>query len=148
MTLRRQFDLLPQDQQFLDDYGLPWGTIFYGSQWIFIHNFPPLHEGYSHETGIAAIRLEPVYPMPALDMVSFSPPLARKDGLRIGATEAMQAIDGKSYQRWSRHRTAENPWRPGQDSIGSHVIMIEDWLAREVRKFPRQEPLLSPAIST
>jgi len=138
MTLRRQFDLLPQDQQFLDDYGLPWETIFDGSQWILIHNFPTLHEGYSHETVIAAIRLETGYPMTGLDMVYFYPPLARKDGLRIGATEAMQAIDGKSYQRWSRHRTAENPWRPGQDSIGSHVILIEDWLAREFEKCPRQ----------
>jgi hypothetical protein len=35
MALRRQFDLLPADQQFLEDYGLPWETIVDGSQqWV------------------------------------------------------------------------------------------------------------------
>jgi hypothetical protein len=26
----------------------------------------------------------------------------------------------------SRHRTAQNPWKAGQDGLGSHVILIED----------------------
>lgn len=134
MEVRRQFDLLPQDRQFLDDYGLPWETVVDGSQWVLIHNFPTLHEGYNHDASTAAIRLETGYPMAALDMVYFHPRLARKDGRTIGATEATQSIDGTIYQRWSRHRTAQNPWKPGQDSIASHIILIEDWLAREFEK--------------
>jgi hypothetical protein len=136
MTLRCQFDLLPQDQQFLDEYGLSWETIVDGSQWVLIHNFPTLHEGYNQESVTAAIRLETGYPITALDMVYFDPPLARKDGRAIGATEATQQIDGRTFQRWSRHRTEVNPWKPGQDSIGSHVILIEDWLAREFERCP------------
>lgn len=131
--MRRQFDLLPEDEQLLNDYGLPWETVVDGSQWVLIHDFPT-HEGYNHKTVIAAIRLETGYPNTALDMVYFHPALARIDGRPIGATEALQQIAGVSYQRWSRHRTAQNPWRPTVDSLGTHIVLIEDWLQREFEK--------------
>lgn len=133
MDLRRQFELLPEDQQFLNDYGLPWETVVDGSQWVLIHDFPTFGP-YDHAAATVAIRLETGYPDTALDMVYFHPHLARKDGVRIGATEARQALDGKSFQRWSRHRTSANPWRPGHDSIGTHIFLIEDWLQREFEK--------------
>ena len=131
--MRRQFDLLPEDEQLLNDYGLPWETVVDGSQWVLIHDFPT-HEGYNHKTVIAAIRLETGYPNTALDMVYFHPALARTDGQPIGATQAVQQIAGVSYQRWSRHRTAQNPWRPAFDSLGTHIVLIEDWLQREFEK--------------
>ena len=136
MTLRRQFDLLPADRQFLDDYGLPWETIVDGRpMWVLIHDFPT-PEGYNHERVTAAIRMETGYPNVELNMVYFFPALARKDGRQIGATNATQAIDGKTYQRWSRHRTGQNAWKVGRDNLGSHVILIEDWLAREFERCP------------
>ncbi|WP_432769650.1 MAG: hypothetical protein HEQ22_02595 [Sphingopyxis sp.] len=131
--MRRQFDLLPEDEQLLNDYGLPWETVVDGSQWVLIHDFPT-HEGYNHKTVIAAIRLKTGYPNTALDMVYFHPALARTDGRPIGATQAVQQIAGLSYQRWSRHRTAQNPWRPAIDSLGTHIVLIEDWLQREFEK--------------
>ena len=136
MALRRQFDLLPEDEQFLNEYGLPWETIVDGSRWVLIHDFqaPP---GYNHERVTAAIRMETGYPNTELNMVYFHPHLARKDGRKIGATEAAQALDGKKYQRWSRHRTAQNPWKIGRDNLGTHIILIEDWLEREFEKCPQ-----------
>jgi len=136
MGQRRDFELLPEDDQFLRDYGLEYETVVDGSQWVLIHLFPTQHEGYNHPTVTIAIRLETGYPNTALDMVYVYPPLSRKDGRPIGATEATQVIAGQSYQRWSRHRTTQNPWKPGQDSIGSHVFLIEDWFAREFEKCP------------
>ncbi|RWK53164.1 E2/UBC family protein [Mesorhizobium sp.] len=130
MDLRRDFDLLPEDEQFLKEYGLPWETVADGSRWVLIHDFPT-HEGYNHRTVTAAIRLETGYPQTALDMAYFFPTLARKDGKVINATQATQQIAGKSFQRWSRHRTPQNPWVAGRDSLGTHVILIEDWLERE-----------------
>ena len=135
MTLRRQFDLLPEDQQFLEEYGLPWETIVDGSHWVLIHDFPT-HEGYNHQRVTAAIRMETGYPSSELNMVYLFPALARKDGRKLGATEAVQPLDGKEYQRWSRHRTPQNPWKAGRDNLGSHVILIEDWLGREFEKCP------------
>jgi Prokaryotic E2 family E len=98
MTLRRLFDLLPIDRDFLDEYGLPWETIVDGSQWVLIHDFPA-PRGYNHATVTAAIRIETGYPNTELNMVYFYPALARADGKPIGATEAPQALDGKTYQR-------------------------------------------------
>ena len=133
MGLRRDFDLLPQDEKFLEEYGLPWETISDGSQWVLIHEFPT-HDGYNHLRVTLAIRLETGYPNTELNMVYFFPALTRKDGRVIGATKSKQAIDGKTYQRWSRHRTAENPWRVGFDGLETHVYLIEDWLAREFER--------------
>ncbi|ODA68965.1 hypothetical protein A7A08_00799 [Methyloligella halotolerans] len=136
MSLRRQFDLLPQDREFLNEYGLPWEAITDGSQWVLVHEFPT-HEGYNHPKVTAAIRMETAYPNAELNMVYFYPALTRKDGRGIGATQATQTIDGKVYQRWSRHRTAQNPWKVGRDYLGTHIILVEEWLAREFEKWPR-----------
>ena len=133
MGLSRDFDLLAQDEKFLEEYGLPWETISDGSQWVLIHEFPT-HDGYTHLRVTAAIRMETGYPNTELNMVYFFPALARKDGRAIGATQAKQVIDGKTYQRWSRHRTTQNPWRPGVDGVDTHVFLIEDWLAREFER--------------
>ena len=133
MGLRRDFDLLPQDEKFLEEYGHPWETIADGSQWVLIPAFAT-HEGYNHPHVTAAIRMETGYPKAELHMVYFFPALTRNDGRPIGKTGATQAIDGKTYQRWSRHRTAQNPWRAGLDGLETHVYLIEDWLAREFEK--------------
>ncbi|NGO53015.1 E2/UBC family protein [Allomesorhizobium camelthorni] len=135
MDPRRQFDLLPVDREFLEEYGLLWETIVDGSQWVLIHDFPTPH-GYNHTRVTAAIRIETGYPNTELNMVYLFPPLARIDGKPIGATEAQQALDRKSYQRWSRHRTGANPWKIGRDYLGTHIILIEDWLEREFEKCP------------
>ena len=133
MGLRRDFDLLAQDEKFLEEYRLPWEAISDGSQWVLIREFPT-HDGYNHLRVTAAIRMETGYPNTELNMVYFFPTLARKDGRVIGATQDKQVINGKTYQRWSRHRTAQNPWRPGVDGVDTHVFLIEDWLAREFER--------------
>lgn len=137
MTLRCQFDLLPEDRKFLEEYGLPWETIVDGSQWVLMQNFAT-PEGYNHPSVTAAIRMETGYPNTELNMVYFFPALARKDGKPLKASDAVQALDGKNFQRWSRHRTPQNPWKIGRDSLGTHVILIEDWLVREFEKCPPQ----------
>lgn len=133
MTGRRQFTLPEADIQFLDEYGLEWETLTDGSQWLLLHGFPT-GNGYSCAEATVAIRIETGYPLTPLDMVYFYPALLRTDGRSIPATEAQQQVDGKPYQRWSRHRTSENPWNPGFDSIGSHIQLVEDWLQREFEK--------------
>jgi Prokaryotic E2 family E len=133
VNLRRQFNLLLEDEQFLDEYGLPWETIVDGSQWVLIHDFL-LPDGYNNARAIVAIRVETGYPNSQLDMVYFYPPISRKDGKAIGATESLQPIDGNNFQRWSRHRTSQNPWKVGRDNLGAHIILIEEWLDREFKK--------------
>ncbi len=57
-----------------------------------------------------------------------------KDGKAIGATGNCQLIDGRQFQRWSRHRTPGNPWRSGVDDIEAHIILVKHWLEREFAK--------------
>lgn len=133
METRRAFALPEIDQQFLDTYGLPWVAIQDGSQWVIINDFP-LPAGYAQDKVSVAIRIETGYPRTALDMAYFYPAVSRTDGQQIGATSHIQLIDGKQYQRWSRHRTAQNPWNPAIDNLGTHVLLIEDWLEREFEK--------------
>ena len=131
--MQRQFLLPEQDVRFLEDYGLPWEAVVDGSMWVLIHNFS-LPEGYNHEKATVAIRIETGYPNTQLDMVYFNPTLKRLDGKTIKATSVIQKIDGKDFQRWSRHRSASNPWIPGQDDLFSHITLVEDWLSREFKK--------------
>ena len=128
--MRREFALPKADEGFLEARGLPWETLNSGGQWLLMHNFP-VPDGYNHDQVSVAVLISSGYPEAQLDMVFFSPALARLDGKVIKATQAKQQLDGKEWQRWSRHRTAQNPWRPGVDNIETHFLLINDWLERE-----------------
>lgn len=128
--MRRQFDLPEEDVEHLDALGLPWETLAEGGgPWLIIRGFP-LPEGYTHDVVDVAVHMTPGYPTAQLDMAYFHPPVARRDGRPIGALSTC-TIDGQAWQRWSRHRTAHNPWRPGVDDVGAHLRLVEHWLERE-----------------
>lgn len=132
--MRRQFDPPSFDSQYLGTTGLEWETIAEpaGSRWLLIHNWP-VRAGYNVERVLVALQIPPGYPDAQIDMVYFHPDLSRKDGQPIGAL-AGHNLDGKTFQRWSRHRTGEAPWRPGEDDVSSHLVLVNDWLAREFEK--------------
>lgn len=134
MDLRKMFDLPEDDLLFLNQYGYQWETIIDQSHWLILHDFHTQHEGYHQDQVLAAILITTGYPKAALDMVYFHPAITREDGNKIGATEHIMTIDNKPFQRWSRHRTGENPWIIGRDNIETHVFLIEDWLLREFDK--------------
>lgn len=139
---RRQFHLPEEDIEFLEGQGLPWDTVLDGSgSYVLIHDVP-VPEGYNHHSVTAAIRIESGYPQTQLDMVYIYPPLARLDDQSIGAL-CDQPIDGKPFQRWSRHRTAENPWRPGVDNLATHMGLVSYWFEQEFIK--RQQLHAVPA---
>jgi hypothetical protein len=131
--MRRQFTLPETDVAFLETLGLAWETILQNNtRWLILHKYePPV--GYNNLQVSVAIMISPGYPDTQLDMVYFSPSLARLDGKPIGALSNM-TLDGKPYQRWSRHRTGLNPWRPGEDDLSTHLELVKHWLERELRK--------------
>jgi hypothetical protein len=131
--MRRQFALPEADEAALAARGLPWETLIEaGVRWLIVHDFP-VPPGYTQDKVRVAIRIETGYPDAPLDMVYVSPPLVRQDGHGIGAL-APQPLDGLIYQRWSRHRTPHNPWRPGEDDLAAHLQLIAYWFERELRK--------------
>ena len=133
--MRKQFELFEDDRDFLESLGLPWETIVEGKMlWILIHEFN-LSTEYKEGKVSLAINMPTGYPRTQLDMVYFYPAISRNDNQPIGAL-APQNIDGKTWQRWSRHRTRLNAWREGVDNLATHFALIEYWLEREFKLRP------------
>ena len=127
---RRQFKLPAPDHDYLDGLGLPWETIVDGqSNWLLIHEWQLPH-GYNHEKTSLALLIPGNYADSQIDMVYFNAHLARLDGHFINNLST-QTIAGEVWQRWSRHRTNQNPWRAGIDDIASHLALVDEWLRRE-----------------
>jgi len=131
--MRRDVILPEEDVDFLVSLGKDWETIKDGNlEWLLVYGYP-VPDGYNVKEADIAVMITPAYPTAQLDMAYFNPGLNRINGIVINATQCHQMIDGKSWQRWSRHRTPENPWRPGIDNLMTHFVSIDNWLAREVK---------------
>ena len=139
VELRRQFDLPRDDRKHLNARALPWETLKEPVRngirlWLLIHDWP-VPNGYNRNEVTVAIMIPPSYPTAQLDMAYFLPALSRADNHSIASTSET-SIGGKTFQGWSRHRTGQNPWRPGLDNIATHLSMVECWLEREFEKQP------------
>jgi hypothetical protein len=133
LTPRRQFSLPREDLTWLDNLGLEYELIGEGGKLrVVVYGFP-LPAGYSVNKADVNVRIEPGYPDVQIDMAYFFPRLSRSNGHAIAAV-CDDAFDGKTWQRWSRHRTPANPWRPGIDNLSTHFALIESWLSRELKK--------------
>lgn len=127
--MRRDFRLPEEDEDYLNALGLSWETLSQSAvNWLLIHDFP-VPSGYSHALTTLAVRIEAAYPPGKLDMAYFYPPLSRSDGKGINNLSPEQ-IDGKSFQRWSRHYE----WVAGEHGLITHMGCIEHWLSSELRK--------------
>jgi len=131
--LRRQFDLPENDIEYLNERSLQWEAVVEGRTfWLLIHEYP-VPKGYAHRRTSAALHIPSTYPDVQIDMVYFFPHLTREDGRAIGRL-SNRTIDGKSWQRWSRHRTSQNPWRREYDCLETHLLLVDEWLEREGRR--------------
>lgn len=129
--MRREIILPDDDREFLEAHGHNWETFRQnGNQWLLIREFG-IPAGYNHKHAEMAVQISPLYPETQIDMVYFYPGLARIDGKMIKALST-EMIDNRNFQRWSRHRTAQNPWRPGLDDISTHITLVQYWLEREI----------------
>ncbi len=133
LEMRRQFVLPADDIAWLESTGWQYELVVEGGvQRVIIHRFP-VPVGYGLNEVSVNVRIETGYPDAQIDMAYFLPGLERVDGRAIGAT-CGDPFDGKTWQRWSRHRTGANPWRPGVDNLSTHMAAVQEWLARELQK--------------
>ncbi len=130
-ALRRQFLLPEADVEGLNASGLEWETLGgRNTGWLLVHGFA-LPSGYNLPAASAALQVLGGYPTTPLDMVYFHPGLSRADGRPIPCADAYVPIDGRQWQRWSRHYTAAHPWIPGEYSVVTHLSLVRSWLERE-----------------
>lgn len=130
--MRQDFDLPEDDRDFLNSLCLQWEAVIEGkAQCIIVYGYR-IPDGYSHQNVDLRLRIDRTYPDTQIDMVYFNPALSRQDGVGIKAI-TNEIFDGKSWQRWSRHRTSANPWRIGIDNIETHITLVGEWLLRELK---------------
>lgn len=129
---RHDFSLLPEDEAFLNASSYNWETVKDGTEQLLIIKLFPIPDGYNIRTATVICTIPLNYPQIQIDMFYVYPALAIV-GKKINNTEATKTFAGVVYQRWSRHRTQINPWRPGLDNIHTHVALIEELLLREVK---------------
>ena len=131
---RRQFTLAAGDTVFLNNLGLPWETLHYANRlWVIIYGMS-LPKGFQVVSADVAIEIAAGYPTAQLDMAYFCPPLACVDGKPIAQTQVTEQLDGKDWQRWSRHRIGASVWKPGIDNLESHFDYVQNWLLRETER--------------
>jgi hypothetical protein len=122
--MRRTFILPEEDVAHLDSLSTPWETIVdAGTQWLVIERFP-FPPGLNASEGSVAIQIPAGYATAPLDMAYFFPHLRRADGQQVRQAQVFQAIDGRQWQRWSRHY----PWQAGLHNIGTHLALVTRWL--------------------
>lgn len=130
-TLPRDFRLPIADEEYLNGLGHTWEAMRDGqNQWLVIQGWK-VPEGYNSTLVDLALLIPTNYSDSQIDMVYFKPPLARLDGKEI-KNLSVETIAGGIWQRWSRHRTAQNPWRVGIDDVASHLGLVDEWLRREL----------------
>lgn len=130
---RREFALPEDDLFWLADAPHRFELVAeHGVLRVVLYGFP-VPPGYNQRAVDVNVRIESGYPDTQIDMVYVHPELQRLDGVPIRAT-CPEAFDGKQWQRWSRHRTPANPWRPGIDNLASHFALVKHWFVRELQK--------------
>ena len=118
--------LLPrQDRRYLKGRGITVCEVVEGAKMGVILTGITLPEG-KYQVAQVDILLPPSYPEVAPDMFYAVPHLKLVAGQREPrCTQARQAFDGQTWQRWSRHN---NQWRPGTDGIWTMVKRVEEAL--------------------
>ena len=88
----------------------------------------PVPDGLNARTASILFRLSASYPDTPPDMWWIIPHLTPVSGRAIPATEVIETIDGRSWQRWSRHLDPA-AWRSGIDSLESYVRLLRTELS-------------------
>lgn len=131
---RRQFQLPPEDTVFLNGLGKAWEAVVVANQnWVLVYE-ESISPGYNVAEADVAIMIAPGYPPGMLDMAYFNPALVLANGALPRNIQCSAKIDDKTWQGWSRHRTPDNPWLPGEDNLESHYFYMRAWLVDELKR--------------
>ena len=127
------FALLPSDDEGFRRRGFaPRRVEEGGRRWLIFEAYP-LPKGLIPQAVAVALEIPPSYPRAEIDMFYCHPAVQRDDGRAIPQTEATETIEGRTYQRWSRHRGAQSRWDAKTDTVLTHLTLVDGALAVEGR---------------
>lgn len=128
--MRRQFELPTDEVEGFAALYPQWEALREaGKNWLLVHGFavPP---GYNVGAVDLVVQIPPGYSRERLDMVYVFPVLSLQSGRSIPAVESRETIDGRSFQRWSRHYD----WDPARHNLSIHLQFAREWFERELRR--------------
>jgi hypothetical protein len=130
---RADFTVLDEDAEYLNSKGYVWEAVTQpDAKRVVVRGFQP-PQGFTPTSIDMFVILPQGYPDTQIDMVYFHPPLVRSDGKAISAL-VTNLFEEKTWQGWSRHRTENSPWRQGVDNLGTHLMLVDDFLRAELSK--------------
>lgn len=119
-----------EDMEFLDaEYLGQWDSVREGDKEGIVIRDYRIPDGYVPEQSDLLLIVPSDYPVANIDMFYFHPEVLRKDGSSIAALAYESHFD-RTWQRWSRHYE----WRPGVDSIATHITQVKNQLESELPK--------------
>ncbi len=124
------YELPDEDLEFLNvNFKDKWKPVKEGSKrGLIIHSYE-LPQGYVPNEVDLMLLIPADYPIGQLDMFYFSPGVSREGGIAIGGL-SIETHFQREWQRWSRHYS----WRPGEDTIITHVSYVRNELQSELSK--------------
>jgi len=134
VDFRRNFYLPEEDAQFLDSLGLEWESIQEGNaRGVVLYGFL-MPQPYQPEKLNLKIKIPQDYTSgAALDMFFTNVHVARTDGKGIERLTESAIFDGKKWWQWSRHYPKNIKWRPGINTLITHISYVQHILDEEAR---------------
>jgi hypothetical protein len=123
MKVRSSWSCPERDASFLAERDLAYQVVEEPGSLCLILPAWKLPAGYTQASADLLIRLPAGYPDLPPDMWWFDPAVTRPDGVVIEATQVVEVILGRSWQRWSRHLDPSH-WNSGVDGLESYLSLV------------------------
>lgn len=127
-------DLLPTaDVEILNDRSLRANAKIVGNEIHLVISNYPVGTGYDHAETDLLLRLPRQWPDGTPDMFWTAPHLkVAATGAWPTASAKIMSIDGREWQRWSRHY--RDRWRPGVDGLENLLTIVNREMAKDVSR--------------
>jgi len=132
VDLRRDFHLPEEDVQFLDGLDLEWEAIQEANaRGVVLYGFL-MPQPFQPEKLNLKIKIPQYYTSgAALDMFFTDVHVTRTDKKGIEQLTESTSFDGKKWWQWSRHYPKSAKWRPGINTLITHISYVLHILDKE-----------------
>lgn len=132
--LRREFQLPEEDILYLDGLGLEWEAIQDGNaRGVVLRGFQ-MPQPFQPERLNLKINLPQDYTSgAALDMFFTDVMASRSDGKGIECLTESNQFDNSKWWQWSRHYPKNTKWRPGVNTLATHISYVQHILMEEAQ---------------
>ena len=132
---RRDFHLPEEDIQYLDGLGLEWEAIQEGNtRGVVLYGFHMPQPFQPERLNLKIMMSQDYTSGAALDMFFTDAQVTRSDGKEIDRLTESHHFNSRKWWQWSRHYPQNATWRPGVNTLATHISYIQHILDEEARR--------------